>query len=368
MGGVGRRAGHLAIGVGYPAARGTAGDSGRPENSTRTGIRVIFPEMSGKPTNGQAAGDAEPTASTGASPGTSNPITDSTADPTTAGSTTVTPGTPGPGAPDSTGSPAAASAGDSGQDDIAIEVETGDPGPGDGEPGDDEIAVEVDTRESDAAERIAQLEAEKADIEKQRQDNWERLLRATADLDNFRKRARRDVDDARIDSRTKVLRPMLEVIDNLERAVDHAESVDNPEKAHAAILEGVKLVLRQFGQVLERFDVKAVAAVGEPFDPNLHEAISQVESADFVSGSVINAPQKGYTIGDRLLRPSLVVVSKGPPAGSEAGSAPDGSPDGSSADGSADGAEGPADGSVDAGADDATAKASAAEDEIGAND
>ena len=211
--------------------------------------------------------------------------------------------------------------------DIAIEVEAG----GDGEPassggdgagdaaaedtgGEGEIAVEVDTKESEAVERIAQLEAEKADLEREKTDNWNRLLRATADLENYRKRARRDVEDARIDARTKVLRPMLEVIDNLERGVEHAEGVDDPEKAHSAILEGVKLVLRQFAQVLERFDVHAVEAVGQPFDPNLHEAISQIETGDHAPGSVVNAPQKGYTIGERLLRPSLVVVAKAPAA------------------------------------------------------
>ena len=201
---------------------------------------------------------------------------------------------------------------------------------------DHEIAVEVDTRESEITARLGQLEAEKAELEKEKKDTWERLLRATADLENYRKRARRDVDDARIDARTKVLRPMLEVIDNLERAVEHAERVDNPEQAHIAVLEGVKLVLRQFSQVLERFEVRVVEAVGQPFDPNLHEAISQIESAEHPSGSVVSSPQKGYTIGERLLRPSLVVVAKAPPApANDAPAEPSG--EGASDDGSADG-------------------------------
>ena len=204
-------------------------------------------------------------------------------------------------------------------DDISIEVETDSEDPASaGDPATvgavagEEIAVEVDSRDSDTAERIAQLEADKVQLEKEKQDNWDRLLRATADLENYRKRARRDIEEARIDARSKVLRAMLDVIDSLERAVDHAEGADDPEKVHQAMLEGVKLVLRQFAQALERFEVKPVNALGEPFDPNLHEAIQQFESAEHPPGSVVNVPQKGYTIGDRLLRPSLVVVAKAP--------------------------------------------------------
>ena len=245
------------------------------------------------------------------------------------------------GASAGNGQDAGSSANPNRPEDIPIEVETSptpSTSPGQASPGqastaanqgdrslqkgpDDEIAIEVDTRESEAAERIARLEADKArleadkaQLEKERQEHWERVLRTTADFDNFRKRARRDIDDARLDAHTKVLRPMLEVIDNLERAVAHAESVDDPIKAHAAVLDGVKLVLRQFVQVLDRFEVKPVDAFGRPFDPTQHEAISQVETADHPSGSVVQVPQKGYTIGERLLRPALVVVAKAPPA------------------------------------------------------
>jgi len=164
-------------------------------------------------------------------------------------------------------------------------------------------------------ERIAQLEAEKAQLAREKQDNWDRLLRTTADLDNLRKRSRRELDDARTEARTKVLREMLPVMDNLERAVEHAQSetTGSGGSGAASVIEGVKLVLRQFAQALERCDVVAVDAVGKPFDPNQHEAISQVESAEHAPGSVVQALQKGYTIGNRLLRPALVVVAKAPP-------------------------------------------------------
>lgn len=173
-------------------------------------------------------------------------------------------------------------------------------------------------------ERIAKLEAENAQLAKDKQEHWDRVLRATADLDNFRKRSRRELEDARIDARSRVLREMLPVIDNLERAVEHAEAAGEGAAA-ASIIEGVKLVLRQFAQALERCDVVPVDAVGKPFDPALHEAISQVETGDQPPGSVVQALQKGYTIGSRLLRPSLVVVAKAPAEPPPGSAGPNGS-------------------------------------------
>lgn len=160
---------------------------------------------------------------------------------------------------------------------------------------------------------VARLQAEVDRLDKEKSDNWDRFLRATADLDNARKRARRDVDEAGLEATSKILKEMLPIIDNLERAVEHAESSAAPGETKSGVLEGVRLVLRQFAHALERFNVKAVDAVGHPFDPNLHEAISQIETAEQLPGSVVQALQKGYKIGERLLRPSLVVVAKAPP-------------------------------------------------------
>jgi molecular chaperone GrpE len=160
---------------------------------------------------------------------------------------------------------------------------------------------------------VARLQAEVSRLDKEKNDNWDRFLRATADLDNARKRARRDVDEAGLEATSKILKEMLPIIDNLERAVEHAESSAAPGETRSGVLEGVRLVLRQFAHALERFNVKAVDAVGHPFDPNLHEAISQIETDEQLPGSVVQALQKGYKIGERLLRPSLVVVAKAPP-------------------------------------------------------
>ena len=135
--------------------------------------------------------------------------------------------------------------------------------------------------------------------------NWWR----TADLENTRKRTKREIDDAKIDAKFKVLKEMLPVVDNLERAIEHA---GGPGEKNA-IVEGVQLVLRQFTTAFERLEVTAIDAMGQPFDPNLHEAISQQES-DQPPGTVVQVLQRGYRAGDRLLRPALVVVAKAKPA------------------------------------------------------
>lgn len=181
----------------------------------------------------------------------------------------------------------------------------------------DEIAVEVDDSEVEAAaltdaERIAALQARIQELEGEHKDTYDRLLRATADLDNFRKRSRREVQDARVDARASALREILPVVDNLERALQHAETSAEP----GGVIDGVKLVLRQFAQALERCEVTPIEADGLAFDPNVHEAISQVETADQDPGTVVHVMQRGYRIGQRLLRPSMVVVAKAPAADS----------------------------------------------------
>jgi molecular chaperone GrpE len=166
------------------------------------------------------------------------------------------------------------------------------------------IQVEVEPPDGDAG-----LEAKVATLEKEKKDNWDRYLRAAADMENLRKRQKREVDEARFDAKGRVLKEMLPVVDNLERAIEHAttQAGTNP------IVEGVQLVLRQFMTAFERLDVMPVDAMGQPFDPNLHEAISQLES-DQPPGTVVQVLQRGYRSNDRLLRPALVVVAKAPAA------------------------------------------------------
>ncbi|MBK9037415.1 MAG: nucleotide exchange factor GrpE [Myxococcales bacterium] len=172
------------------------------------------------------------------------------------------------------------------------------------DPADGGLLVEVDAPDPAPVDRATELEAELAASKAKAKENWDKFLRATADLENYRRRAKRDLDDAKAESRTRVLKEMLPVVDNLERALAHTEGVDA-----ASLLEGVRLVLRQFTHALEKCEVTAIDADGQPFDPNLHEAIGQQDS-DAPPGSVVSVLQKGYRLADRLLRPSLVVVAR----------------------------------------------------------
>ena len=168
--------------------------------------------------------------------------------------------------------------------------------------------VEVEAPAPDAGP-----DAKIAVLEKEKKDNWDRYLRAAADLENLRKRQKREIDDAKLEAKGRVLKEMLPVVDNLERAIEHAAPPaagdDGAKAASNAIVEGIQLVLRQFVTAFERLEVTAVDALGQPFDPNLHEAISQQES-DQPPGSVVTVLQRGYKSGERLLRPALVVVAK----------------------------------------------------------
>ena len=148
------------------------------------------------------------------------------------------------------------------------------------------------------------LEEARADAKKFR----EQLLRTAADLDNYRKRSRREVDDAFKKGSEDLLRTMLPVFDNLERAVQHAEQAADAK----AIAEGVRMVLKQFGDTLGRIGIQRVPGVGEPFDPMVHEAVQQVETTEAKPGTVIAEVQPGYKMGDRLIRAAMVVVAKAP--------------------------------------------------------
>ena len=175
-----------------------------------------------------------------------------------------------------------------------------------------EIPVEVEAPDK-PKDPVAELEAKLAAAEKESKENKDRWLRAAADLENTRKRTKREIDDAKFEAKNKVLKEMLPVVDNLERAIEHAGGGAEVEQTLRPIVEGVQLVLRQFSTAFERLEVTPVEAMGQPFDPNLHEAISQQES-DQPPGTVIQVLQRGYKSGDRLLRPALVVVAKAKPA------------------------------------------------------
>lgn len=143
----------------------------------------------------------------------------------------------------------------------------------------------------------------------------DRLLRTLAEMDNLRKRTAREVADAQLRGITSFARDMLGVADNMRRALDAVspEARRSAEAAVTALIDGVELTERELLKVLEKNGVRQFAPQGEKFDPNLHQAIFEVPDASVPAGSVVQVVQPGYMIGDRVLRPALVGVSKGGP-------------------------------------------------------
>ena len=146
---------------------------------------------------------------------------------------------------------------------------------------------------------LAQAHAEAARLK----DAW---LRTAADFDNFRKRTRKEIEDARRSGREDLLRAILPVFDNLERAIQSAQRSADVK----AVADGLSLVQRQFTESLGREGIARVPTVGQPFDPSVHEAIQQVETSDHEPGTVLAEVQPGYTQGDKLVRAAMVVVAK----------------------------------------------------------
>lgn len=149
----------------------------------------------------------------------------------------------------------------------------------------------------------AKLEAS----ERQASEHYDRLLRVSAEFDNYKKRTSREMQDLAKFANEKLLRELLSVVDNLERAVASCEH--DPEQPDP-VLQGVNLTLNETLKLLERYQVKRIDSLYEPFDPNFHQAMMQEEVEDQPENTVVREMQKGYLLHDRLLRPALVAVSK----------------------------------------------------------
>ena len=164
---------------------------------------------------------------------------------------------------------------------------------------------------TDATSRGQQLDA--TSLEQQlaaalaeRDANYERFLRAQAEFDNYRKRVQRDLDEERKFAPLPIVRDLLPSLDNLRRAVDAARPV-----AEASILvQGIDLVLQQIEQTLDRYGVTPIPSVGQPFDPHLHEALTQLPSKEHPPMTVLQELERGYKLHDRVVRPGKVIVSK----------------------------------------------------------
>ena len=134
-------------------------------------------------------------------------------------------------------------------------------------------------------------------------DQW---MRSAADFDNFRKRTRRELEDTRKAGREELLKDLLPVFDNLERAIASADRATEVKP----VAEGLKMVIRQFMDTLGRSGITKVPSIGAMFDPAVHEAIQQIESTEHPPGTVVSEVQPGYQQGERLIRAAMVVVAK----------------------------------------------------------
>jgi molecular chaperone GrpE len=172
------------------------------------------------------------------------------------------------------------------------------------------VLPEAEPNEAIAANAEAQeidYEAKLAAAETKANDNYDRMLRVLAEFENYKKRSVKEMADFRKFANENFARDILGVLDNLERAIK--SSADDEESSHC-VVAGVEMILKDLVRILEKFSVTPIQAVGKPFDPLYHQAVSQVPSKDHKPNTVIQEFQKGYMIHDRLLRPSMVVVSK----------------------------------------------------------
>jgi molecular chaperone GrpE len=142
--------------------------------------------------------------------------------------------------------------------------------------------------------------------EQEAQENYDRLLRVSADFDNYKKRASRDMEEFRKFSNQSLIKEMLSVVDNLELAIN---STNGHQTIDKGLLDGLAMTHTEILKVFEKFSVKPIIAKGQPFDPTFHEAVMQEATDEYPANTVINELQKGYLIHDRLLRPSMVVVA-----------------------------------------------------------
>ncbi len=161
--------------------------------------------------------------------------------------------------------------------------------------------------ESQVADPLEDLAEKLKSKEQEARENYDRLLRVSAEVENYKKRASREMDEFRKFSNQSLIKEMLSVVDNLELAM---KSTNGHKTIDKGLLDGLEMTHKKILKVFEKFNVKPISAKGQPFDPTFHEAVMQEETDEYPDNTVINELQKGYLIHDRLLRPSMVVVAK----------------------------------------------------------
>lgn len=162
---------------------------------------------------------------------------------------------------------------------------------------------DLEPQAEDVQKELAQALQEKTELH-------DRMMRIAAEYENYKKRVAREIEDAKFHSHDRLLREFLSTMDNIDRALQVAQTLGKTDPAVAALVEGVQLVQKQFSNALEKQGIQSFEAQGQPFDPQRHEAIQQVESDVLPVGSVASVLQRGYLLGNRVLRPALVAVVK----------------------------------------------------------
>ncbi len=186
----------------------------------------------------------------------------------------------------------------------------------------------IETHEQDTVTQISQDECEEDEIEiesteaaeienrealesarQEAKENYDRLLRVSAEFENFKKRAAKEQSEFKKYANESLLKDLLQVVDNLERAI---ASASNGSKDVSTFIEGVELTLKEILKILKKYHVNPIESIGNSFDPCFQQAVMQTESSDHPANTITEELQKGYLIHDRLLRPAMVVVSKSP--------------------------------------------------------
>jgi molecular chaperone GrpE len=157
-----------------------------------------------------------------------------------------------------------------------------------------------------AGDPVKEIQEELEIAKQEAKENFDRFLRVSAEFENYKKRSAREMDDFRKFANQSLIKEILAVVDNLERALN---STNNHESSDQCMADGVNLTLKDILKILKNFNVKSIESVGQPFDPNFHQAMMQEETDSYPEKTVISELQKGYMIHDRLLRPAMVVVA-----------------------------------------------------------
>ena len=197
-----------------------------------------------------------------------------------------------------------------GENEIQESDATDDAEPSGSETGDvksvtpNDVSAPSDASDQDPVKSLeTQLEAKTKECE----ENYDRLLRVSAEFENYKKRSSREMSEVQKFANQSLVKDLLPIIDNLELAIKSATETTN--NADGCLLDGVELTRKEILKVFEKNNIEQIAAVGKPFDPNFHEAVMREESDEYPENTVVNELQKGYLMHDRLIRPAMVVVA-----------------------------------------------------------